>query len=219
MPQIFHRSTNALSKLSIVAGALLAVGALFTLGVLDRSNYNTGAFVDVQQPVQFSHKHHNGDIGIDCRYCHTSVEVSSSAGIPPTATCMNCHSQIWADSPYLEPVRESWRTKQPIQWLKVHDLPDYVYFNHSAHVAKGVGCSTCHGNMIQQPLVHQVASLKMEWCLQCHRQPELFLRDKAQIYNAEWQPPSNQKEVGLELKKKYNVMNAEVLTSCSTCHR
>ncbi len=219
MPQIFHRSTNALSKLSIVAGALLAVGSLFTLGVLDRSNYNTGAFVDVQQPVQFSHKHHNGDIGIDCRYCHTSVEVSSSAGIPPTKTCMNCHSQIWADSPYLEPVRESWRTKQPIQWLKVHDLPDYVYFNHSAHVAKGVGCSTCHGNMIQQPLVHQVASLKMEWCLQCHRQPELFLRDKAQIYNAEWQPPSNQKEVGLELKKKYNVMNAEVLTSCSTCHR
>jgi len=219
MPQIFHRSTNALSKLSIVAGALLAVGALFTLGVLDRSNYNTGAFVDVQQPVQFSHKHHNGDIGIDCRYCHTSVEVSSSAGIPPTATCMNCHSQIWADSPYLEPVRESWRTKQPIQWLKVHDLPDYVYFNHSAHVAKGVGCSTCHGNMIQQPLVHQVASLKMEWCLQCHRQPELFLRDKAQIYNAEWQPPSNQEEVGLQLKKQYNVMNAEVLTSCSTCHR
>lgn len=219
MPQIFHRSTNALSKLSIVAGALLAVGALFTLAVLDRSNYNTGAFVDVQQPVQFSHKHHNGDIGIDCRYCHTSVEVSSSAGIPPTATCMNCHSQIWADSPYLEPVRESWKTRQPIQWLKVHDLPDYVYFNHSAHVAKGVGCSTCHGNMIQQPLVHQVASLKMEWCLQCHRQPELFLRDKAQIYNAEWQPPSNQKEEGLKLKKQYNVMNAEVLTSCSTCHR
>lgn len=219
MPQIFHRSTNALSKLSIVAGALLAVGSLFTLGVLDRSNYNTGAFVDVQQPVQFSHKHHNGDIGIDCRYCHTSVEVSSSAGIPPTATCMNCHTQIWADSPYLEPVRESWRTKQPIQWLKVHDLPDYVYFNHSAHVAKGVGCSTCHGNMIQQPLVHQVASLKMEWCLQCHRQPELFLRDKTQIYNADWQPPSNQEEVGLQLKKQYNVMNAEVLTSCSTCHR
>lgn len=219
MPQIFHRSTNALSKLSIVAGALFAVGALFTLGILDRSNYNTGAFVDVQQPVQFSHKHHNGDIGIDCRYCHTSVEVSSSAGIPPTATCMNCHTQIWADSPYLEPVRESWRTKQPIQWVRVHDLPDFVYFNHSAHVAKGVGCSTCHGNMIQQPLVHQVASLKMEWCLQCHRQPELFLRDKTQIYNADWQPPSNQAEEGLRLKKQYNVMNAEVLTSCSTCHR
>ncbi|MCP9495978.1 MAG: cytochrome c family protein [Pyrinomonadaceae bacterium MAG19_C2-C3] len=219
MPQIFHRSTNALSKLSIVVGALLAVGAIFTLLVLDRSNYNTGAFVDVQQPVQFSHKHHNGDIGIDCRYCHTAVEVSSSAGIPPTATCMNCHTQIWADSPYLEPVRESWRTRQPIQWVRVHDLPDFVYFNHSVHVAKGVGCSTCHGNMIQQPLVHQVASLKMEWCLECHRQPELFLRPKDQIYNAEWQPPSNQEEVGLRLKKQYNVMTAEVLTSCSTCHR
>ncbi len=219
MPQIFHRSTNALSKLSIVGGALLAAGALFTLGVLDRSNYNTGAFVDVQQPVQFSHKHHNGDIGIDCRYCHTSVEVSSSAGIPPTATCMNCHSQIWADSAYLEPVRESWRTRQPIQWVRVHDLPDFVYFNHSIHVAKGVGCSTCHGNLIEQPMVHQVASLKMEWCLQCHRQPELFLRDNSEIYNVEWLPPSNQEEVGLQLKKQYNVMNSEVLTSCSTCHR
>ena len=219
MPQIFHRSTNALSKLSIVIGALLAAGTLFTLGILDRSNYNTGAFVDVQQPVQFSHKHHSGDIGIDCRYCHTSVEVSSNAGIPPTKTCMNCHTQIWADSPYLEPVRESWRTKQPIQWLKVHDLPDFVYFNHSAHIAKGVGCSTCHGNMIEQPLVHQVASLKMEWCLQCHRQPELFLRDKAEIYNPLYVPPSNQEEVGLKLKKQYNVMNSEVLTSCSTCHR
>lgn len=219
MPQIFHRSFNVVSKLSIVGGVLLVGLVLVTLGALDRSHYNTGAYVEKEQPVQFSHKHHSGDDGIDCRYCHTSVEYSSNAGMPPTKTCMNCHTQIWADSPYLEPVRESWRTKQPIEWVKVHDLPDYVYFNHSAHVQKGVGCSTCHGNVANMPLIYQPASLKMEWCLQCHRQPELFLRPRDQIYNTEWQPPSNQAEVGLELKKEYKVLNAEILTSCSTCHR
>lgn len=219
MPQIFHRSSNAISKTSIVLGVLLAGLALWAVLTFDRSNYHTGAFVDIEQPVQFSHKHHSGDIGIDCRYCHTSVENAASAGIPPTATCMNCHTQIWADSPYLAPVRESWKTKQPIQWRKVHDLPDFVYFNHSIHIAKGVGCSTCHGNVIQQPLIHQAASLKMEWCLQCHRNPEEFLRPKDQIYNVEWVPPSNQLEEGLRLKKQNNVASAEVLTSCSTCHR
>lgn len=219
MPQLFHRSFNALSKLSIVGGVLLAALVGLSLGVLDRSSYNTGVGVEIQQPVQFSHKHHSGDDGIDCRYCHTSVEYSSNAGMPPTKTCMNCHTQIWADSPYLEPVRESWRTKQPIEWVKVHDLPDYVYFNHSAHVNKGVGCSTCHGNVAQMPLVYKAASMQMEWCLQCHRQPELFLRPRDQIYNTEWQAPANQVEVGVELKKEYKVLNSEVLTSCSTCHR
>ncbi len=219
MPQIFHRSSNSISKLSIVGVVLLAATAFLVVSAYDRSNYNTGAYVDVEQPVQFSHKHHAGDIGIDCRYCHTSVEISSSAGIPPTKTCMNCHSQIWADSPYLEPVRESWRTKVPIEWQRVHDLPDFVYFNHSIHVNKGVGCSTCHGNVVQQPLMHQVASLKMEWCLQCHRAPENFLREQKDIYDPEWLPPSNQVEVGLLLKKQNNIATAEVLTSCSTCHR
>ena len=165
MPQIFPRSTNALSKLSIGGGLLLAVVALLTIGAIDRSSYNTGVGVEVQQPVQFSHKHHSGDDGIDCRYCHAAAEYSSNAGIPPTKTCMNCHTQIWADSPYLEPVRESWRTKQPIKWNYVHDLPDYVYFNHSAHVNNGVGCSTCHGKVDNMGLVYKVSSMKMQWCL------------------------------------------------------
>ncbi len=219
MPQIFHRSFNSISKLSIVGGALLVAVVLLSLGALDRSAYNTGVGVEIEQPVQFSHKHHTGDDGIDCRYCHTSVEYSSSAGMPPTQTCMNCHTQIWAESPYLEPVRESYRTKQPIEWVKVHDLPDYAYFNHSAHVQKGVGCSTCHGNVADMPLIYKAESLQMEWCLQCHREPELFLRPRDQIYNTAWQPPANQVEIGSELKKEYKVLNAEILTSCSTCHR
>jgi hypothetical protein len=219
MPQIFHRSTNAIAKFSIVAGVLLVAGVLFTLGAIDRSSYTTGVGVDIEQPVQFSHKHHTGDDGIDCRYCHTAVEESNSAGMPPTQTCMNCHSQIWSDSPYLQPVRDSWRTNTPIEWVRVHDLPDYVYFNHSIHVAKGVGCSTCHGNVAEMPLVHRTETLQMEWCLQCHRQPELFIRPREEIYNTYWQAPANQQQVGLELKRMYNIQSSEALTSCSTCHR
>ncbi|MBA2341552.1 MAG: cytochrome c3 family protein [Pyrinomonadaceae bacterium] len=219
MPQIFHRSANVISKASIVGGALLVAIVLLTIGALDRSSYNTGAWVDVEQPVQFSHKHHSGDDGIDCRYCHTSVEYSNSAGMPPTKTCMNCHSQIWADSPYLEPVRESYKTNKPIEWARVHDLPDFVYFNHSIHVNKGVGCSTCHGNVAEMPLVYQAVSLKMEWCLQCHRQPELYLRPKDQIYNTAWVAPPDQLEQGRRLKVENHVASKEQLTSCSTCHR
>jgi hypothetical protein len=222
MPQIFHQSSNTIAKLSIFAVVFLAVGAALALGAISRSAYVTGQWMDREQPVQFSHKHHSGDDGIDCRYCHTSVEVSSSAGIPPTATCMNCHSQIWADSSYLEPVRESWRTGKPIEWTRVHDLPDFVYFNHSIHVAKGVGCSTCHGRVDEMPLVHQVASLQMEWCLECHRNPEKFVRPREQVFNMEWRPQnSSAQEIaeGRNLVKSYHIQGANVLTSCSTCHR
>jgi hypothetical protein len=219
MAQIFHRSTNTLSKLSIF-GALFLIGALiWILLEANRSYYYTQAFVAREQPVQFSHKHHVGDDGIDCRYCHTSVETSSFAGIPPTKTCMNCHSQIFANSPYLEPVRESWRTGKPIQWVRVHDLPDFVYFDHSIHVNKGVGCSTCHGRVDRMPLVWQAASLQMEWCLECHRSPERFVRPREQVFNMEWQPPVNQIEQGQKLVKAYNIQSPAVLTSCSTCHR
>ncbi len=189
---------------------------------INRSSWNTGQWVERQQPVQFSHKHHVGDDGIDCRYCHTSVEYSSSAGMPPTKTCMNCHTQIWADSPYLEPVRESWRTGKPIEWTRVHDLPDYAYFNHSIHVNKGVGCSSCHGNVANMPIMYQASSLQMEWCLQCHRNPERFLRPQEQIFNTEW-PAENRSNAeiaqGRELVKKNHVQGSNVLTSCSTCHR
>ena len=145
MAQIFHRSTNTLSKLSIFGALFFLVAVLWLLAEINRSSYVTEAGVVREQPVPFSHKHHVSGIGIDCRYCHTSVEKAAFAGIPPTKTCMNCHSQIWADSPMLEPVRQSLRTGRPIEWIRVHDLPDFVYFDHSIHVNKGIGCVTCHG--------------------------------------------------------------------------
>jgi len=219
MPQIFHHSTNTLAKLSIFGGVFILLAAIWAVAEINRSSWNTGQWVEREQPVQFSHKHHSGDDGIDCRYCHTSVETSSDAGMPPTKTCMNCHSQIWADSPYLEPVRASWKTGKPIEWTRVHDLPDYVYFNHSIHVNKGVGCSTCHGNVSNMPVMYQASSLQMEWCLQCHRNPEKVVRPKDQIYNMEWQPPANQAEEGPKLVRLYKIQGANVLASCSTCHR
>ncbi|HVG28323.1 MAG TPA: cytochrome c3 family protein [Pyrinomonadaceae bacterium] len=222
MPQIFHRSTNTLAKLSIFGGLFILGFAAWALAEINRSSWNTGAYVEREQPVQFSHKHHVGDDGIDCRYCHTSVETSSSAGLPPTKTCMNCHSQIYSDSPYLEPVRASWKTNKPIEWTRVHDLPDYVYFNHSIHVNKGVGCSTCHGRVDEMPLVYQAASLQMEWCLQCHREPERYLRDRKDIFNMKWRAENKTKEeiaFGLDRKREYNVRHKAILQSCSTCHR
>lgn len=227
MPQIFHRSTNTLAKLSIFGSIFILLFVVWAVAEINRSSWNTGAFDEREQPVQFSHKHHTGDDGIDCRYCHTSVEVSSSAGLPPTKTCMNCHSQLWNDSPYLEPVRASWRDNKPIEWTRVHDLPDYVYFNHSIHVNKGVGCSSCHGRVDEMPLVYQAASLQMEWCLACHRQPERFLRPKSEIFNMDWQQENAlaenktaaQLQSGRELLVKYKVQPKAVLESCSTCHR
>ena len=189
---------------------------------LNRSSWNTGQWVERQQPIQFSHKHHVGDDGVDCRYCHTSVETSATAGLPPTQTCMNCHKQIWADSPYLEPVRASFRTGKPIEWIRVHDLPDYSYFNHSIHVNKGVGCSTCHGRIDQMPIAYQASTLQMEWCLGCHRNPEKFVRPSEKIFDMEWRPENRTEEQlaeGSMLLTKYKIQPPAVLTSCSTCHR
>lgn len=222
MPQIFHHSTNALAKITIYGAVFIAVALLWVAVELNRSSWNTGQWVERQQPVQFSHKHHVGDDGIDCRYCHTSVETSASAGIPSTDVCMNCHKQIWADSPYLEPVRASFRTGQPLAWERVHDLPDYAYFNHAIHVNKGVGCSTCHGKVDDMPIVFQAASLQMEWCLECHREPEKYLRPKDKIFDMAWPAVNTSAEDwarGRALKTDYKVQGPEVLTSCSTCHR
>jgi hypothetical protein len=185
----------------------------------NRTPYVTQAFQPREQPVQFSHKHHVGDDGIDCRYCHTTVETAATAGLPATKTCMNCHSQLFANSPYLEIVRESWRTGKPIKWTRVHDMPDFAYFNHSIHVNKGVGCSTCHGRVDLMPLMWNEASLHMEWCLECHRDPNKILREQKDITNMEWAAPDDQKVKGAELAKKYNIQPTKVLTSCSTCHR
>src|SRR3954447_3790769 len=178
MGQIFHRSTNVISRVSIFGAIFFIAIALWLMAQFTRSSYNTQAYFAREQPVQFRHRHHVGDEGIDCRYCHTSVETSAIAGIPPTKTCMNCHSQLWTQSAELEPVRESFRTGQSIQWTRVHDLPDFVYFNHSAHVNKGIGCSTCHGRVDRMPLMYKVNTLYMQWCLECHRNPAQYIRPK-----------------------------------------
>lgn len=219
MAQVFHRSANNIAKISIVVVILLGGLAFYVYTQVARSQYLTGRGIEKQQPVQFSHKHHVGDDGIDCRYCHTSVETSYSAGIPPTQTCMNCHSQIWADSPYLEPVRASFRENKPIEWERVHDLPEYAYFNHSIHIAKGVGCSTCHGQIDNMPAVYQENTLQMEWCLSCHRAPENFIRPKSEIYNMNWDGNDLSAEERQQLKTDYKIRSSQMLTSCSTCHR
>jgi hypothetical protein len=216
MPQIFHRSTNTLSKASIFGGVFLLMGALWLILEFNRSPWYTQAGVAVSQPIPFSHAHHVGGMGIDCRYCHTSVERSAFAGIPPTKTCMNCHAQIWKDSSTLEPVRASFRDGKSIEWNRVHVLADFVYFDHSAHVNKGIGCSTCHGRVDRMPLMWKQNSLQMEWCLECHREPERFVRPKDQVFNIAYEPPANQLELGRKLVEEYHLRPR---TSCSACHR
>ena len=216
MSQIFHKSTNTFSRLSIFGGIFIIGFLVWAWAELNGSTYATRAKVPIEQPVPFSHEHHVGGLGIDCRYCHTSVENSSFANIPPTKTCMNCHSQIWSNAAMLEPVRESFRSDHSIRWIRVHDLPDYVYFNHSIHVAKGVGCTTCHGQVNKMPLTWQESTLQMSWCLDCHRHPERFVRPKSEVFSVYWQPPPDQLEMGRRLMKDYNIQS---LTSCSTCHR
>lgn len=216
MSQIFPRSANAIARFTLI-GLLLVVGLLgWIVVMLMRSDLVTGANTNVDQPVQFSHAHHVGGIGIDCRYCHTSVEQAASASIPPTQTCMNCHSQIWAQSPYLEPVRASWQSGESLEWVRVHDLPDFVYFNHSIHVKKGMGCETCHGRIDEMPGIQQVNSLQMEWCLDCHRAPEKYVRPRAEIFTMGYEPEGDQLEIGRQLVQEYKIQSLE---SCSTCHR
>jgi len=213
--QVFHRSTNTFARLSIF-GSLFAVAAAgWGLAEINRSAYVTQAQVAREQPVPFSHKHHAGELGIDCRYCHTFVERSSNAGVPPTQTCMNCHAQIWSDSPTLEPVRASWRNDESIRWAKVYDLPDYVYFNHSIHIAKGMGCASCHGRVDKMNLTWQEPSLHMEWCLDCHRAPEKYVRPRSEIFNMDWQA-DDQVALGAQLVREYDIVKR---TDCSTCHR
>jgi Cytochrome c7 and related cytochrome c len=216
MSQIFHRSTNTLSKVSIFGALFVAGAALWVTLEVNRSPYVTRAFEAREQPVPFSHAHHVGGMGIDCRYCHTSVDKAAFAGIPPTKTCMNCHAQVWSQSPTLEPVRASFRNDTSIEWTRVHDLPGFAYFNHSAHVNKGIGCSTCHGRVDQMPLTWQEKSLQMEWCLECHREPEKFVRPKSEVYNIAYQPPADQLALGRQLVKEYGIRTR---TSCSACHR
>ena len=216
MAQIFHRSTNTISRVSIY-GAVIFVAILgYAANVVNSTAYITDVNVARPQPVPFSHKHHVGELGLDCRYCHTSVEVSSSAGMPPTQTCMTCHSQIWTNAAILEPVRVSYRDSTPIAWTRVNALPDFVYFNHSIHISKGVGCTTCHGPVGEMNITWRAQSLYMRWCLECHNAPEKYLRPKAEVFNAFYKPPADQEALGNRLMAEYKVHK---LTNCTTCHR
>jgi hypothetical protein len=216
MPQIFHRSANALSRFTIFGSVFLVAGIAYVATEVNRSPYFTRANVVREQPVAFSHRHHSGQLGIDCRYCHTTVEEGAFAGIPPTKTCMTCHSQIWTNAPILEPVRESFRTDRSIEWTRVHDLPDFVYFNHSIHVKKGVACETCHGRVDDMPLMYQASTLHMDWCLDCHRNPEKYVRPREAVFQFGWEPPAGGTALGRQLVEEYHINSK---TDCNACHR
>jgi len=219
MAQIFHRSTNTISRLSIY-GAVFILAALGYLGwAITESPYFTDVNVPRQQPVPFSHKHHVTDDGIDCRYCHTSVEKSSFAGIPSTDICMTCHSRLWNNSPMLEPVRMSYQTDKSLEWTRVNALPEFAYFDHSIHIHKGVGCTTCHGPIGEMPLTWRAQTLYMRWCIDCHKHPERYVRRREDVFRADYEPPQDQLALGRQLVKEYKIKDAKQLTDCYTCHR
>jgi hypothetical protein len=195
MAQIFDRGSNALARASLVLTGLIVIALGVTLNELQRSPWVTRQGQRPDQPVPFSHKHHVQGLGVQCQYCHVTAETSSYAGIPPTKTCINCHAQIWTNAQLLEPVRQSWATGQSLPWIKVHDLPDYVYFSHEIHVNKGIGCASCHGRVDQMPLMYAQNTLQMEWCLDCHRNPAKNLRPTSEIYNMAWEAPASDRPV------------------------
>jgi hypothetical protein len=216
MAQVFPRSANAVARVTLLGLILGSLGALVALWVLVRSPYVTGQGTPIDQPIPFSHKHHVGDDGIACEYCHTTVATSAFAGMPSTETCMNCHSQIWSQSDTLAPVRMSAQTGQPLTWERVYDLPDYVYFDHSIHVQKGVACETCHGRVDEMPRIMKATSLQMHWCLDCHRDPVANIRPPEDVTVMGWQPPANIVDVQHQLALENHVQSK---TDCSTCHR
>lgn len=220
MAQIFHPSMNTISRVTIFGFLFFVAGALVLGNFIARSPYATQATVIKDQPVPFSHAHHVGDAGLDCRYCHTSVETSSHAGLPPSKTCMNCHSQLWTESAMLEPVRESYKTGEPLEWTRVHDLPDFVYFNHAIHVNKGVACATCHGDVSKMPLMYREHTLHMEWCLSCHRNPEDFVQPGNTVFNVgkdAWK--NNSEQDNKDLAAWLENHSVDKKTNCTTCHR
>jgi hypothetical protein len=232
MAQIFDRSANSIARLTLAGMIAFIVFLGWACIQMERSPWNTREGQVRAQPIPFSHAHHVGGLGIDCRYCHTTVEQSSFAGIPPTKTCMNCHSQIWTGAPMLEPVRASFVSNESIPWTRVYDLPDYVYFQHDIHINKGIGCDVCHGRVDRMPLMYSAHSLQMEWCLDCHRAPYKYIRPRDQVFNVEYGrddiiaacrrfgiSPPNQISLGKKLETLYAVRSPRDITSCSTCHR
>jgi len=237
MAQIFHRGLNSIGRVSLLGGPILFASIAIGLAIFFRSSYATGRYDVVEQPVPFSHLHHVGQLGIDCRYCHGGVETSHFAGIPATKVCMNCHQQMWVGADMLGVVRDSWQSQngdeqKPIVWQKVHNVPHFAYFNHSAHVGKGVGCVECHGQVDEMPLMYQSKTLLMEWCLKCHRDPASRLRPVDEVTSMTWTPakktinpetgeayPTDPAELGRVLMKQHGVRDSLTITSCSMCHR
>jgi hypothetical protein len=218
MAQLFRPSANTFARVALMSILVLPILVIGGAYALMRSPYVTGQSITRNQPIPFSHAHHVGQIGLDCRYCHTSVETSAFAGMPPTTTCMTCHSRLFTNVAMLAPVRQSLADTAPIRWTRVNRLPDYVYFDHSIHIAKGVGCSTCHGDVASMPLMRQTAPLTMGWCLDCHRNPAPNLRPRNKIFETQWAPPKDQDEQGKRLLVAYHI-DTEHLTDCSRCHR
>ena len=218
MAQLFSRRANTVARLAVFAIPAIPIVIVMLGAAYEYTNYATGIGYNRRQPVPFSHKHHVGDDGIDCRYCHTSVETSAMAGVPPTEVCMTCHSQLWTSAQVLAPVRQSFAEGKPLRWNRVNRLPKYVYFAHAIHISKGIGCSSCHGAVDEMPLMHKAQSLTMGFCLDCHRAPEKQVRPKSQIFAMHWTPPPNQQEAGAKLVAAYHIDKAH-LADCSVCHR
>lgn len=218
MAQIFRQRANLFLPVALLGIAGTVGFAAISAYAYVRSSYYTDVGNYIPQPVPFSHRHHAGELGLDCRYCHTQVEKAAFAGLPPTETCMTCHSQLWTNAEMLAPVRVSLATNTPIHWRRVHDLADYVYFDHSVHVTNGLGCSSCHGNVADMPLIAKAEPLSMSWCLDCHRDPAKNLRPESEIFDTAWQKPADQEEKGAILLKHYGI-RTDHLTDCSVCHR
>ncbi len=216
MSALFTPRSNALFRLVLVLLVAGATGGVSAGMIYGRTPYGTGQQQPVAQPIQFDHRHHVRDDQIDCRYCHTTVDSAPSAGIPPTELCLNCHSQVWNKSPLLDRVRASWFARQPVPWVRVHKLPDFVYFNHSIHVNKGVGCVECHGRVDEMAAIEQEQPLTMGWCLECHRDPYPRLRPPSEVTNMTWKPDGDPRSVGEAVAKQYDV---HPRTDCITCHR
>lgn len=219
MRQLFKPGADAVLRLFLFGAAASVIFGLLIVSGVARSTWLSTVGVAPEQPVPFSHKHHVAELGIDCRNCHQQAEQLATAGLPPTQTCMTCHSQIWTEAKMLAPVRDSLARDEAIQWVRVNRLPDYVYFNHSIHVAKGVGCSTCHGAVDRMQLTARAQPFEMQWCLQCHREPQKFLRPPSEIWNTEWKPPADQARAGAALVIANHVRDGAQLSDCSICHR
>lgn len=222
MPQIFSAAADTrLRAFGLAIVLLIALAILFVGGEME-SSYSTLVGWVRDQPVPFSHQHHVGGLGIDCRYCHSSVETSAQAGFPPTHTCMTCHSQIWTGAPALKMVRDSLANNKPLQWQRVARLPDYVYFNHAIHVARGVPCVTCHGRVDRMPLMARDQPFQMRWCLGCHRDPAPHLRPPDQVTRMDWSDwdlhPEQHRDYGAHMVKQYG-LRPEMLDDCNICHR